>query len=164
MPFAQAGSPPGLTVVDEIRRAFAGWCPVVQRLIDKLPADRVNRVLIHDLPTVARWYRERVVLLGDAVHAMAPDLGQGGCQALEDAWVLSRHLSSGADRENALAAYERERTPRTREIVRRARQRALLTHADDPRATDAWYRSLADEPGDQIIAGLVQSVITGPMS
>jgi FAD-dependent urate hydroxylase len=147
---------------DELRDAFGGWGPSVRRLIEALDPDRVNRVLIQDLPPVEPWHRDRVVLLGDAVHAMAPDLGQGGCQALEDALVLSRCLNGGASVPDALAQYQAERLPRTADIVRRARQRAGLIHGEDPAATERWYASLRDDPGDEILAGLVQSVLTGP--
>ena len=94
---------------------------------------------------------------------MAPDLGQGGCQALEDGLVLAHYLAS-TDRSipDALRRYEDERAPRTAEIVRRARKRSDLTHAVDPEATDEWYRSLDGDTGEAIIAGLVQSVVTGP--
>ena len=124
---------------------------------------RLNRVSIHEVPAIERWSRDRVVLLGDAVHSMAPDLGQGGCQALEDALVLAHHLAA-TDRSvpDALRRYEAERAPRTAEIVRRARKRSDLTHGTDPAATEAWYRSLDGDPGDGIIAGLVESVVTGP--
>ena len=83
-----------------------------------------------------------VVLLGDAAHAMAPDLGQGGCQALEDALVLAHYLSSHRPRRSP-TPWPRMRTsaaPRTAEIVRRARKRA-----DPPTARRPG--GATDEPG-----------------
>jgi 2-polyprenyl-6-methoxyphenol hydroxylase-like FAD-dependent oxidoreductase len=56
-----------------------------------------------------------VVLIGDAAHPMTPDLGQGGCQAVEDAVVLAAALRSGGP--DALQRYERARRPRVRRIV-----------------------------------------------
>jgi len=154
---------PGDEPLDELRKAFGDWTGPVRHLIDGLDGRPLNRVLIHDLPPVPRWSRGHVVLLGDAAHAMAPDLGQGGCQALEDGLVLAHHLAS-TDRSvpDALQRYEQERAPRTADIVRRARKRSDLTHAVDPEATDEWYRSLDGDTGEAIIAGLVQSVVTGP--
>ncbi|HEY3809850.1 MAG TPA: FAD-dependent urate hydroxylase HpxO [Acidimicrobiales bacterium] len=149
--------------IDELRKAFAGWAPAVQHLLGGLDAGRVNRVLIYDLPTLPTWHRGRVVLIGDAGHAMSPDLGQGGCQALEDALVLVHYLTStNRSVPDALARYQQERLPRTAEIVRRARNRAALIHGSDPPATQAWYRSLRHETGEDIIAGLVESVASGP--
>lgn len=162
MPAGQADRP-GDAPLDELRKAFGDWAGPVGHLLDALEDRPVNRVLIHDLPPVATWSRGRVVLLGDAAHAMAPDLGQGGCQALEDGLVLAHYLAS-TDRSvpDALRRYEQERAPRTAEIVRRARNRSDLTHAVDPAATEAWYRTLEAETGEGIIAGLVESVVTGP--
>jgi FAD-dependent urate hydroxylase len=162
LPIDRAGPSGERTVTEELRDAFGGWGPAVRRLIDALDPDRVNRVLIQDLPPVDPWHRGRVVLLGDAAHAMAPDLGQGGCQALEDALVLTRCLDARASVPEALAHYQEERIPRTADIVRRARQRAGLIHGEDPAATERWYASLRGDPGDEILAGLVQSVVTGP--
>lgn len=149
--------------LDELSKAFGDWTGPVRKLLDRLDGRGVNRVLIHDLPPVPRWSRGRVVLMGDAAHAMAPDLGQGGCQALEDGLVLAHYLSS-TDRSvgDALRRYHDERAPRTAEIVRRARKRSDLTHAVDPAATEEWYRSLDGDTGEGIIAGLVESVVTGP--
>lgn len=154
---------PPLRPIDELKRSFGDWTGPVRVLIDMIDQTRVNRVLIHDLPPIETWWRRRVVLLGDAVHSMAPDLGQGGCQALEDALVLARNLATN-DRSvpDALRRYQDERFPRTTDIMRRARKRSDLTHGVDPAATDEWYRSLAGDPAEGIIAGLVQSVVTGP--
>jgi FAD-dependent urate hydroxylase len=94
---------------------------------------------------------------------MSPDLGQGGCQAMEDAWVLAHHLTATTRSvPDALARYEAERRPHTAELVRRARRRSDTTHGVDEAATAAWYRSLETEGPAGIIDGLAQSVETGP--
>lgn len=157
------GLDPKLSPREELAQAFGGWAPPVRTVMDAIDHSKLNRVLIHDLPAVPAWFRDRMVLLGDAAHSMAPDLGQGGCQAMEDALVLARYLASaGRSLTDALRRYQDERAPRTREIVRRARKRSDLTHAVDREATEGWYRSLEGDTGEQIIAGLVESVVTGP--
>jgi 2-polyprenyl-6-methoxyphenol hydroxylase-like FAD-dependent oxidoreductase len=51
------------------------------------------------------WYNGRVVLIGDAAHASSPLMGQGGCMAMEDAFVLAEILLSAGNVEAALANY-----------------------------------------------------------
>ena len=80
-----------------------------------------------------------MALLGDAAHPMTPNLGQGACQALEDAVVLSRLMSSvsggpsAADSvQAALAAYSAARTERTRYVVRWSRRAGKMTTWKSP--------------------------------
>ena len=86
------------TVVDpehrqaELAKIFQGWPPSVQRLIERLDPLQTNRLEIHDVDPLERLVHGRVALLGDSGHATTPTLGQGGCQAMEDAEVLSRSL------------------------------------------------------------------------
>jgi FAD-dependent urate hydroxylase len=94
---------------------------------------------------------------------MSPDLGQGGCQAIEDAWVLAHYLTATSRSiEDALVRYESERLPHTASMVNRARRRADAIHGVDPAATAEWYRSLETDGPSAIIDGLAQSVETGP--
>jgi 2-polyprenyl-6-methoxyphenol hydroxylase-like FAD-dependent oxidoreductase len=87
--------------------------------------------LITPLPALARG---RVALLGDAAHAMTPDLGQGGCQALEDAVALGAVLAGAgrADVGTALARYDAMRRPRTTALQRQARQMNRLLRLRGP--------------------------------
>ncbi|MDQ2724847.1 MAG: FAD-dependent monooxygenase [Actinomycetota bacterium] len=148
---------------DELATHFAGWAGPVQHLIEQVDAASTARIPIHDVDPLATWIRGRMALLGDAAHSMAPDLGQGGCQAIEDSWVLAHHLTATSmGVEDALARYQAERLPHTADMVRRARNRCRLTHGADPAATEAWYRSLATDGHVGIVDGLAQSVETGP--
>ncbi|MEV6298493.1 NAD(P)/FAD-dependent oxidoreductase [Actinoplanes sp. NPDC051861] len=70
-----------------------------------------------DLRRVPVWRGERVVLVGDAAHAVAPSSGQGASMALEDAVVLGHHLRRQRDVSEALAGYEAERRPRVQKVV-----------------------------------------------
>ncbi|WP_295464218.1 FAD-dependent urate hydroxylase HpxO [uncultured Pseudomonas sp.] len=147
----------------ELAEHFAGWAPPVQRLIERLDPQGVARVEIHDTRPLPNLVRGRVALLGDSAHAMAPDLGQGGCQAMEDAWVLARCLEAAAEPLAALQAYEKARLERVAGIVERARKRCEITHGHDPEATQAWYAELAEETGETVIAGLRKTADGGPL-
>jgi 2-polyprenyl-6-methoxyphenol hydroxylase-like FAD-dependent oxidoreductase len=68
------------------------------------------------------------VLLGDAAHATTPNLGQGGCQAIEDGWALAEQLATHTDPARAFAAYERVRKPKAERIVRTARLLGDIAH------------------------------------
>jgi 2-polyprenyl-6-methoxyphenol hydroxylase-like FAD-dependent oxidoreductase len=73
------------------------------------------------------WHRGRVVLIGDAAHAMAPTMAQGAALAMEDAIVLAEMLESGRDPEAALAAFEERRRARVEWVREHTdRQAALL--------------------------------------
>lgn len=147
----------------ELAEHFAGWAPPVQRLIERLDPQGVARVEIHDTRPLPTLVQGRVALLGDSAHAMAPDLGQGGCQAMEDAWVLARCLDAEADPLAALQAYEKARLERVAGIVERARKRCEITHGHEPLATQAWYAELARETGETVIAGLRKTAEGGPL-
>jgi len=85
----------------------------------------------------------RVALLGDAAHAMTPDLGQGACQAFEDAVTLASVLGSDvADAPAALARYDELRRPRTSALQRQCRQmhRVLTLRGPAGRLRDAALR------------------------
>ena len=77
-----------------------------------------------DRDPLPRWSFGRVTLLGDAAHPMYPVGSNGASQAILDGCALARHLASGRSTVEALAAYEAERRPPTRDIVLRNRQGA----------------------------------------
>jgi 2-polyprenyl-6-methoxyphenol hydroxylase-like FAD-dependent oxidoreductase len=58
------------------------------------------------------------VLIGDAAHPTTPNLGQGGCMAIEDAVVLARRMRGDGDLAHKLASFAAERSPRTSAITR----------------------------------------------
>src|SRR5262249_14811139 len=73
-----------------------------------------------DRPPTWPWGRGRATLLGDAIHPTTPNLGQGACQALEDAIVLADCLRRGGLNEAALREYEAARRERTALVTRRS--------------------------------------------
>ncbi|MZF85784.1 FAD-dependent monooxygenase [Streptomyces sp. SID5643] len=113
----------------ELHRRFHTWHDPIPALLD---ATRPEAVLHHDvnelrtpLPSYAVG---RIALLGDAAHAMTPNLGQGACQALEDAVTLAAALGTKATVEAALARYDAERRPRSQAVARAARQAGRMGH------------------------------------
>jgi 2-polyprenyl-6-methoxyphenol hydroxylase-like FAD-dependent oxidoreductase len=107
------------------------WPAPMADLLAATPPETVlvNRIL--RLGVLRTWTREAVALLGDAAHAMEPNLGQGAAQAIEDAEALLVALRAGGELSVSLAAYAAARRPRARmfqqESSRFARL-ALSTH------------------------------------
>jgi 2-polyprenyl-6-methoxyphenol hydroxylase-like FAD-dependent oxidoreductase len=138
--YAAAPADPGVRADDELAelvRRFGGWHEPIPGL---LAAARPGDVLRHDVAELGAplpaFHRGRVALLGDAAHPMTPNLGQGACQALEDAVMLAR-LAASADPDAvaaALARYTAVRVPRTTEVVRWSRRAATMTTWTSPAA------------------------------
>ncbi|MER6915842.1 FAD-dependent monooxygenase [Streptomyces sp. NPDC000594] len=132
--YAAAPAPAGERAPDEhaeLLRRFGNWHDPIPAILGSLTHDQVLRHDVHHLiDPLPAFHRGRTALLGDAAHAMAPNLGQGGNQAIEDAVVLAHHLGPGPgrgiDRGPALAAYSAERLPRTTAVVRKAARVARL--------------------------------------
>lgn len=101
-----------------MRAALAGAAPAIRELADQITDD--DGVVYRPLETVfvdGAWSRGRIALLGDAVHATTPHLGQGAGMAVEDSLVLAEELAAHDDIGNALAAWQARRQPRCRYIV-----------------------------------------------
>lgn len=128
----------------ELLRRFGTWHDPVPALLERIDPAAVLRHDLYDLAApLPRYHRGHLAWLGDAAHAMTPNLGQGGCQAVEDAVVLA-HLLSGAGASGvptALAAYSAARCARTDAIRVRSRRAGRIAALSHPLA--AAVRDLA---------------------
>ncbi|MEC3982615.1 FAD-dependent monooxygenase [Amycolatopsis sp. H20-H5] len=101
-----------------LRERFGGWHDPIPDLIE---ATSPANLLHHDVSFLSTplpsYVHCRVALLGDAAHAMPPFLGQGGCQAIEDAVVLAWAASRTDDVDEALRTYDAERRPRSQAVA-----------------------------------------------
>jgi len=80
---------------------------------------------VFDIQSLPRWHEGRVMLIGDAAHAVSPNSGQGASLALEDGMYLAKMLRDcGRDYEEAFARFERDRKPRVERIVAAGRRAA----------------------------------------
>ncbi|WP_431021764.1 FAD-dependent urate hydroxylase HpxO [Erwinia rhapontici] len=154
-----------ISLRDDLSRYFAGWAAPVQQLIAQLNPETTNRVEIHDIEPFAQLVKGRVALLGDAAHSTTPDIGQGGCAAMEDAVVLAMTLHSNSlGIEDALLRYQHKRADRVKDLVLKARKRCDVTHAKDPALTAEWYAGLRQESGERIISGMCETIQGGPLA
>lgn len=149
---------------DELAKIFQGWPSRVQKLIDTLDPTTTNRLEIGDIDPLDRLVRGRIALLGDSAHATTPTLGQGGCQAIEGAEVMTRYLlTTNISVPDALQRYEQARKDRTAELVLKARKRTSVIYGYEPEATQQWYRDLKQEPPEAVINALAKVILTGPL-
>jgi 2-polyprenyl-6-methoxyphenol hydroxylase-like FAD-dependent oxidoreductase len=88
---------------------FGKWHDPIPAVIEATPTASLVRNDIYDCWPSRRWSRGSVVLVGDAIHPMTPDLGQGACQAIVDGVALASNLAGGVDVPAALEAYRRSR-------------------------------------------------------
>lgn len=153
------------TYREELASFFSGWPDPVQRLVERLDPLKTNRIEIHDIEPLPNLVRGRVALLGDAGHSTAPDLGQGGCQAVEDALVLTTYLqTTNISVEDALKRYEVARKDRVADVILRARKRSEMTHGKDPEKTQQWYEQLKHEDGTDIMNAISKTILAGPLN
>ncbi|WP_436916122.1 FAD-dependent urate hydroxylase HpxO [Acinetobacter gandensis] len=146
------------------KQYFKGWCEPVQKLIDAVDVQKTNRVEIHDIEPFADFYKGRVVIVGDAAHSTTPDIGQGGCQAMEDAIYLARSLQINTlGLQDSLRRYQNKRNERANELLLRARKRCDVTHMKDEAVTREWYAELRKEQGNHIMKGIISNIVGNPL-
>ena len=140
-----------------LRDRRADWHPCVTALIEATPPADVHVVetaqLARPLPSMTLG---RIALLGDAAHAMTPDLGQGACQAFEDAVALASVLDG--DVETALTRYDAIRRPRTSALQTQCRRthRLLTLRGPAGRLRDAGLRLVPSALATRAMAAQMQ--------
>lgn len=115
---------------DEVAGAFEGFHPEVRKVIETAP--ELTKWPILDIEPIQTWSRGRLVLLGDACHAMTPYMASGAAMAIEDAAVLARCLARSDDYAAAFALYQATRLPRVSKVQRISAENSFLRYPTDP--------------------------------
>jgi len=101
-------------------------------IIEATPKENIIRSDIFDLKPMTKWWTGRVVLLGDAAHATTPNLGQGGCQAVEDAYVIAKCLKENSSIEKAFEQYQNIRFEKALHVVNMSWNFGKMTNIGNP--------------------------------
>lgn len=127
---------------ERLLKLFANWCDGVIDLLLATPEELILRRDIFDRIPIFNWSKGRTTLLGDSAHAMQPNMGQGGCMAIEDGYQLALELEKvwkesskdgkSVDIAAALKRYENERVVRAGAIHGMARMAAIMASTYKP--------------------------------
>ena len=114
-----------------VRAAFGTWHEPIPAIL--AATSQLMQTDIHDLALpLVPFVTGRVLLLGDAAHAMTPNLGRGACSAIEDAGALARHLDGTSSIGSALTAYDLERRRATTRLLRTSRRVGRVGQVQSP--------------------------------
>lgn len=133
---------------------FDGWCEPVPELIQSTPLSSLIRNPVFDRKPVRKWGEGSVTLMGDAIHPLTPNLGQGGCLAIEDAAILARCLNKYASGPTeslrsiavALQKFEMLRFARTATVARCSRAYGVVGQWENPLAAALRRMALSSVP------------------
>jgi len=138
--WATKNEPPGAAAEDasehqsKLLKLFRDWHAPVIELIGQTPSATILRNIAYDRPPINKWSDGRMILLGDAAHPTTPNLGQGGCMAIEDAATLARCLASHKDIPQALRRFETLRHKRTAALTRYSLRYGAIGQTEHPLA------------------------------
>ncbi len=128
----------------ELNSIFNGWSDIIAKVINGTPQSRINKIYVHDHDPINLWHKNNLVLMGDAAHSPLPTSGQGACQALEDAWHLTKCLKDNSnDITKAFMLFTELRKSKTSGITMGGRQLASSIFNQD--AEFCKHRNIASK-------------------
>jgi 2-polyprenyl-6-methoxyphenol hydroxylase-like FAD-dependent oxidoreductase len=117
--------------LDELAQYFGSYHPTIKGIIDAANKEQIYTAEIADLKPTTLWYKENVCLIGDAAHATTPNMGQGACQAIEDAYVLSECLAKH-NVNKAFETFQKIRLPKAHLVVNTSWTIGKMAHLSNP--------------------------------
>lgn len=120
--------------VDKLPDFFSGYDHIIQSIISKTPIEKIHTATIADLAPIKKWYKNNTCLIGDAAHATTPNMGQGACQAIEDAYILAECLSKFNGNE-AFSTFQKLRMLKVNSIINTSWRIGKIAHWKNPIAT-----------------------------
>ena len=117
--------------IEELPSFFADYHPVVKKIIEATPENQIHTAEISDLEPIKTWHQDQVCLIGDAAHATTPNMGQGACQAIEDAHIIADCLEKYSP-EEAFAKFQALRMPKAHQVVKNSWSFGKMAHWSNP--------------------------------
>jgi 2-polyprenyl-6-methoxyphenol hydroxylase-like FAD-dependent oxidoreductase len=116
----------------DLLQLFKDYHPPIADIIRTTPDSQMIWSDISDLEPMDRYAYGNLVFIGDAAHATTPNMGQGACQAIEDAMVLANCLQKTPPVQEAFRAFEQKRVKRTHFIVNQSWQLGRVAQWENP--------------------------------
>lgn len=110
---------------------FKNFNPIIQQLLESTPSETILTNELNDLKPFTPWHLNKVCLIGDAAHATTPNMGQGACQAIEDALALSICFEKENTPEAAFRSFQKIRTKKANSIISQSWQVGKLAHLEN---------------------------------
>ena len=114
----------------KLNRLFKDWHYPIAELINNTEVILKNS--ISDRKPHRGWTNGNIILLGDAAHPTTPNLGQGGCLAIEGAYILARSIDKYGLTKKAFERYEELQYPRSENIVKESLKLGKMGQLENP--------------------------------
>lgn len=114
-------------VKENLIKRFSDFHPLITTLISSTPINKILKNDINDLKPLNKWYKNNICLIGDAGHATTPNMGQGGAQAIEDAYYLSNIIADETN-ENYFELFHQKRKKKVNSIVQQSWNTGKMAH------------------------------------
>jgi 2-polyprenyl-6-methoxyphenol hydroxylase-like FAD-dependent oxidoreductase len=123
-----------------IEELFKDFHPEIVKIISETPKENIIFNDIIDLKPIKQWQKGKICLIGDAAHATTPNMGQGACQAIEDAYVLGKLFGQGKSAKEVFQQYEKLRMKKAHFIVNTSWTIGKVAHFQNSIAV--WLRNV----------------------
>lgn len=134
---------------EDLIRMFGNFHSPVKEIIEKTDPGSILWNDLYDFVPIKRFNFGNILLIGDAAHATTPNLGQGGCMALEDAAELDSLLARNDNIEEVFSQFQAKRIPRTTKIVNASYRLGKVAHITNPflvKLRNIAMRAIPDKP------------------
>ena len=111
---------------------FKSYHPVINSILDATKTENIHTAKITDLKPTSTWHiNNAACLIGDAAHAMTPNMGQGACQAIEDAYILAECLKKYGTN-SSFETFQNIRLPKAHQVVKASWTLGKIAHVSNP--------------------------------
>jgi len=117
--------------INDLHQYFSSYNSIIKDIINSTKKEQVNTAEISDLKPTNTWFKGNVCLIGDSAHATTPNMGQGACQAIEDAYVFSECLNKYSITKT-LSEYQKLRLPKAHQVVKTSWIVGKMAHLSNP--------------------------------
>ncbi|HMQ63996.1 MAG TPA: FAD-dependent monooxygenase [Flavilitoribacter sp.] len=139
---------------------FSRFHDPIPAVIRRTPTDQLIHSDICDLSPLSGYRFDRVLLMGDAAHATTPNMGQGACQALQDAAVLKDILEKDPDWDAAFVQFEKRRLAKASQVVNTSRMMGRIAQMENPLLTgvrNRIFRLMPENAGQKRLKTLLST-------